>query len=387
MRILFRAPALTLSGYGVHSRQIFEWLNSIPNVEIVSEMLRWGQTTWLVNDKYCKNIENIMSTAKEPAGAFDMSVQVQLPDEWNSNAARYNIGVSAFVETDKCNSKWIEKCNEMDAVIVPSTFTKDIIERSGKVETPIHVIPEWYNPLIEKSKNDKVRLNLDTDFNFLTVGTLTGFNSADDRKNIFNAIKWFAETFPDNPDVGLIVKTCSGKGTEIDRKLTQRTFESVMAEVKKGKKYPKIYLLHGTLNESEIASLYKHKNVNAFLLPTRGEGYGLPLVESAAAGLPIITTGYSGHMDFLKEELIQSIDYELIKIPKSRVDNRIFIQGCRWADPSESDTKEKMLGVYNNYNKYKKNAIILQKHIRNNYSKKHILQKYFNFYNLIKEEC
>ena len=56
-------------------------------------------------------------------GVYDLTVQVQLPDEWKPELGRKNIGISAFVETDKCNPKWVKKCNEMDHVIVPSTFT------------------------------------------------------------------------------------------------------------------------------------------------------------------------------------------------------------------------------------------------------------------------
>ena len=57
-------------------------------------------------------------------------VQLQLPDEWDSNLAKKNIGVSAFVETDRCNPQWIDKCNEMDAVIVPSKFTDQLKRRN-----------------------------------------------------------------------------------------------------------------------------------------------------------------------------------------------------------------------------------------------------------------
>ena len=127
MKVLLRAPLLTNSGYGVHSRQVFELLNERTDIDLVVECLNWGQTPWLINE----NLEDglvgkIMSKSKKIEGKFDLSIQIQLPDEWNHNIATKNIGISAFVETNRCNPKWIDACNKMDMIIVPSEFTKNV---------------------------------------------------------------------------------------------------------------------------------------------------------------------------------------------------------------------------------------------------------------------
>ncbi len=105
----------------------------IPNVELHAEILNWGMTSWILDgDRQEGLLGRIMyrSTSSDQKN-FDLSVQVQLPDEWDPSIARVNIGVSAFVETDRCNPKWIENCNKMDAIIVPSNFTKQVACRSG----------------------------------------------------------------------------------------------------------------------------------------------------------------------------------------------------------------------------------------------------------------
>ena len=79
---------------------------------------------------------------------------------------------------------------------------------------------------------------------------------------------------------------------------------------------------------------------------TRGEGYGLPLLEASCSGMPVITTNWSGHLDFMRKGKFIGVDYEMIDIPQSRIDGGIFIEGARWADPSETDAKKRFRKFY-----------------------------------------
>ena len=350
MNVVIRAPLLSVSGYGVHSRQIFKWLSNKKNINLTSQVVPWGNTSWMINpDLEGGMVRDVIKTSENNANrAFDMSFQVQLPDEWDPKLARKNVGVSAVIETDRCNPEWIVAINKMDAVIVPSEHVKKIILNTGEITTKLFVVPEWYLEQIDRGEIEDLGIEFETDFNFLTVAQFTGHDPYTDRKNLYFTVKWFCETFANDPDVGLILKTNHGRGTHIDRKITQNKIRQLVSEVRKGE-YPKIHLLHGNITSSEIAGLYSHPKVKCLLSLTRGEGFGLPLLEAAASGLPVMATNWSAHLDFLNLGKFIPINYSLIDIPKNKIDGRIFTQGMRWADPVESDFKKKITKLRNKY--------------------------------------
>lgn len=378
MRVLLRAPLLSLSGYGVHSRQIYQWLEKLPNIQLDVELLQWGMTTWLINpDELDGMVGRIMSKSKQIENGYDLTFQVQLPDEWDSNLGKINIGITAAVETTICSSRWIDACNKMDAIIVPSEFTKSVLQRSGIITKDVHVIPEWYNEKIDDKS--KINLNLNSKFNFLSIGTITSNNAEDDRKNMFYMLKWFCETFENNKKVGLVLKSSYGKGTAIDRRITINTIQKAISHIRKGK-FPKITILHGNMDEKEVASLYNHPKINCYITATRGEGYGLPLVDAAASGMPVIATNWSGHLDFLGDNFAK-VGYDLVDINKSRIDNRVFVEGAKWANVREKEFKEKLIKVFENYKTYQKDAKNHQRHVIGNFSKEVVLKMYDNFLN------
>lgn len=343
-KVIIRAPLLSMSGYGVHSRQIFRWLLSKKDINVVAQIVPWGNTTWMLKDSLDDGlIGEIMKRSVADRSAGDVSIQVQLPNEWSSDIARVNVGVSACVETDVCNPAWIADCNRMSAVVVPSTHVRDVLLKTGPVNVPLHVVPESFHPrLAEPAENVNLDLGLVTDFNFLMVGQITGNNPWNDRKNTFLTLKWMCEAFSNDPNVGIILKTNSGRGTTIDRAHTKSLLAQVLTEVRKGP-YPRVYLLHGNMTESEMSAVYKQPTVKAFVSLSRGEGFGLPILESAALGLPVITTNWSGQLDFMGLGKFIPVNYDLREIHPSRVDGKIFMQGSRWAEPDESDSKRKLL--------------------------------------------
>ncbi len=383
MNVILRAPLLSISGYGVHSRQVFKWLESRKDINLYTQVVQWGNTSWMINSEAEGGIvKRVMDLSRPHEAKADMSFQVQLPDEWESDLAKVNVGVSAVIETDRCNPQWIECMNKMDAVIVPSTHVRDIILNTGNVTTKLFVVPEWYHEEIDGKEESKLDIELETDFNFLTVAQFTGSDPDTDRKNLLTTIKWFCEAFQDDQNVGLVLKTNFGRGTRIDRQITKNKIRQVISEVRKGQ-FPKIHLIHGNLTPNEIISLYRHPKVKCFLSLTRGEGFGLPILESAACSLPVMTTNWSAHLDFLNLGKFIPIDYKLITVPENKCDDRIFLQGMKWAEPSETDFKKKILKLRDKYNMPKQWADDLSIRVRKQFNSKTIMSQYDEVLDLI----
>ena len=138
-KVLLRGPALSKSGYGEHTRQIFRYLLT-KNVDVTVQPMNWGITPWYINEKDQENIigEIISRSTFSPEAKYDISIQVQLPNEWDTSLARYNIGVTAGVETDFTNPQWAQlHCSKMDHVIVPSSFSRKSMLRKGSTQTKI----------------------------------------------------------------------------------------------------------------------------------------------------------------------------------------------------------------------------------------------------------
>ena len=330
-KVLLRAPVLTMSGYGVHSRQILRYLLQNPNISVDVQNLAWGNTPWDVNANSENGLigEALKRSVDDSKKDYDVSIQVQLPNEWDTSYAKFNVGVTAAVETDKCNPTWTSvHCEKMDMVIVPSEHTKNSLDKSAVTNTPIKVVPESY---YDEILDDPIGLDLplETSFNFLTVGVLTGNNPNTDRKNLFYLIKWFVEEFKGNDDVGLIIKTNSGRDTTIDKKMTKSLLKKVLSEIGH-QGTPRVYLLHGPMSRKEMTGLYKHESVKAFVSCTRGEGFGLPFLESAAADLPVIATNWSAHTEFLNMGKWINLDYDLNEVHSSKFDNNIFVENTKF---------------------------------------------------------
>jgi glycosyltransferase involved in cell wall biosynthesis len=317
----------------------------------------------------------------------DVSFQVQLPNEWDVSLAKFNVGMTAGVETDICNPEWARvHLPKMDAVIVPSEHAKRAFVNTGCDPRNVHIVPEAYFDVInDEPSNDELPLNLETNFNFLVFGQITGGDPESDRKNLFYTIKWFCEAFKDDPTVGVVIKTNAGRNTKIDKRVTMNMLRRLLDEVRQGPG-PKFYLLHGHMTEKEIATLYRHEDIRALVSLTRGEGFGLPILEAAACDLPVITTNWSAHTEFLGLGKSIAVDYELVNIPKHRVDNKIFIEGARWAMPNEADAKKKLLKFRKSPALPKTWAKELGKKIRQNYSQQAIAEKYTATWKKISEK-
>jgi glycosyltransferase involved in cell wall biosynthesis len=356
-KVFFRGPVLTRSGYGEQARFALRSLRSREDLfEVFIQPIKWGQTSWTSEmDEEREWIDNTIEKTiayMQSGGQFDMSLQVTIPNEFQ-RVAPINIGYTAGIETNKVAPEWLQKGNEqVDKIITISTHSKQVYENTVataqnqqtgetfeyRLNTPVEYVS--YPTKVFDTLPD-LNLDLTTSFNFLTVAQYGP------RKNLVNTIKWFVEEFC-KEDVGLVVKTNIAKNSLADRQRSFSALRSILAS------YPdrqcKVYLIHGDLTDAEMHSLYKNEKIDAFLALPHGEGFGLPIFEASYSGLPVVATGWSGHLDFLTDtegnEHFFNVAFDLQPVQQEVVWNGVLIKESMWAYPREQSAKEKMRLCY-----------------------------------------
>ena len=366
-KILVRGPALSRSGYGEHCRSVLRALRSDDRNEVYLLNVGWGHSGWIAEDTEEREwIDNtIMNTARAVQSGvrdFVTSIQVQLPNEWQK-LCEHNIGVTAGVETTKAPEDWNTACLEMDKVIVPSQHSKECF--SDSAQEVIEVI----NFPARKIKAKNINFNLSTNFNFLTVAQWNP------RKNLEQTISSFIQEFQ-NEEVGLIIKTGIVGGSHIDREQTKERLDALLGHIKKDSKC-KVYLFHGSLSDEEMVSLYKNKNVSAYITTSHGEGFGLPVFEAAQHGVPVIAPNWGGIRDFSNDSFVE-LEYDEKELEEHQVWEGVLEAGSKWCFPKTTSVRTQMREVYNNLSKYKKIAKILQNTINENFTEQSVYLCYNN---------
>ena len=381
--VLVTAPVATRSGYGAHSRDIIRSLINIGKYDVKIWPVKWGSTPMnALNDQDPNDkpiIERLLSNPTLP-NKPDVHVHIVVPNEF-SPIGKYNIGITAGLECTACPPSWLEGMNRMDLNIVPSTFVKNTMENvsfdiqdentkkiKGQLKNtkPIEVLFEGADTNIFKKTKEFSKPFLDEmkkvkeSFNFLYLGHWLQGKLGEDRKDTAMLIKVFLETFKNKKKKpGLILKTSGASFSVLDREEILKKIEKIKSGVSGD--LPNIYLLHGDFYDDEINELYNHPKIKAHVNITHGEGFGRPLLESSLSGKPIITSAWSGHMDFLNSKNSILISGNLVDVPKSSFPENMYVKGAQWFTVNYELTSRSMLDVFNNYKKYTMGANKLAK--------------------------
>lgn len=354
--ILFIAPALTVSGYGSHSRDILKALWQSGEFNISLHPLNWGHTS--MYDEYSpemkiilkESFRNRISTTKDL-----ICIHVGVPHEFQP-LGKFNIGITAGLESTQLPESWIKACNKMNCLVVPSKFQKELFLRSG-VTAPIEVISEGVDTEIfnlNKNFEKVIPEDINEKYLFLTTGQWMLKPLNEDRKQIGKLISFFFKFFENNKEAALIIKTMSLNNSSVDREMTK---ERIVELIPPGVKHPKIHFIHGSFTDSEMAGIYKHENIKGFISFTSGESWGRGIFEAAACGVPIIVPGWSGYMDFLLPRYSTLLDFTLQEIPSSNYHLNYFGPGHKWAVVNEEDAMRKLNDFILNYENKKKEAL------------------------------
>jgi glycosyltransferase involved in cell wall biosynthesis len=308
LSILVSAPIYYNGSFGVVGRGIVEAL-SLSGAKV-------GFDAWKEGDRSIPLKDIIKKAESVKVQNPDIFIRVSHPDSFDvlQSNGKYKIGVGVTEERELRFPKWIKYANSYcDQVWLPSNFCKRTFDNAGVVNT--HVVPNGFDPAIFNSRVPKMDYGTDN-FVFLFLGV------SQIRKGVHLLIDAFTEEFGEN-EATLVIKTMD------------------WGQITSPRKNIKIEHSNQGVPEMKMGSFYT--GADAFVLPTRAEGFGMPILEAMACKLPVIVTNYSGHLDFCNNKnsyLIECDNYE----------TRMFRDdpNAMGAEPNKEHLKWLMRFVYEN---------------------------------------
>ncbi len=363
---LISCPFDTYSGYGARSRDILKSIirTDKHRVKLISQP--WGNTRF----GFCQDhpeweflLDHVLN--EDLTDQPELWAQITVPNEFKA-MGKFNIGFTAGIESTLVNGEWIEGMNRMDLNIVSSEHSKKAFLNSrfekknketdkviSKIEItkPIEVLFEGANldTYFPTKEPCLIDFDIKESFAYLFVGHWLQGEIGEDRKNVGLLVKAFFETFKNkSKQPALILKTSGANSSYMDRNEILRKINLIKSSCQG--KLPNVYLLHGDFTDKEMNSLYNHNKIKAMVSLTKGEGFGRPLLEFSLSKKPIITTGWSGHMDFLVPKFNTLISGELKNVHPSAA-NSMLLKESHWFNPHHKEVSKALKLVFENYKK------------------------------------
>ena len=373
---IISCPIDTYSGYGARSRDIVKALIKSDKYDVRILPQRWGATSFgflkADNPEHKQIIDRILPQPQLPKQP-DVWMQITVPNEFQP-VCKFNIGVTAGIETTVCDPSWIEGLNRMNLNLVSSEHAKQVFENSKfearnqqtnqvekliELKAPVEVLFEGADINIYKKidippKNDLADLlySIPEQFAFLFVGHWLQGALGEDRKNVGMMIKTFLETFKNVKDKpALILKTQGATASIIDKNDILDKIRQIQKLIG-DKDLPNVYLIHGMFDDEEMNALYNHPKVKAHITFTKGEGFGRPLLEASISAKPVVAPNWSGHIDFLHKDMSVLLSGKLTQLHPSAVIQNMLLAESGWFTVDYKAASDKLRDIYKNYKNY-----------------------------------
>jgi len=358
----------TYSGYGARSRDLVKAIIETDKYDVKILPQRWGNTPWnfIEENPEWSFLNNHILYDNKLSKQPEIWMQITVPNEFQP-VGKFNIGVTAGMETTLVSAPWIEGCNRMNLVITSSEFAKSVFQNTKyeiknaqgvsqgmlELKTPIEVVFEGVDLEKYKSTNEIFDLqSIKEDFAYLFVGHWLQGDFGQDRKNVGYMIKAFLETFKNKAKKpALILKTSIMGSSIMDRDELLKRINSIRDSVN-STNLPNIYLVHGDLSDEEMNTLYNHPKIKAMVSLTKGEGFGRPLLEFSVSKKPIIVSNWSAHTEFLHSEFVTLIEGKLENVHPSAAVKDMILTEAQWFQVDPSSVGHYLKDVFENYKKY-----------------------------------
>lgn len=347
MKVLYTSAAYDSSGYAEAARNYICALSQQPDIDLSLQIVSFENWSTDVGDHYKKVMAPLVDKPISP--------DVQIIHLTPENFARYyrpgikNIGYTVW-ETSKLPDSWIPMLNKMDEIWVPCDWNVEVFKDSG-VTVPVVKVPHTFSKESFTSVDLPESFNIsEDDFVFYSIFQWSA------RKNPEGLLKAYWHEFSDKDNVTLVLKTYAYDHNSQDAEFIKQT-------IKKLKKtmwlndLPPIVLMHESLSREEIAAL--HTRGNAFVLPHRAEGWGIPHFESMALNNVTVSSRYSGNLEFMNDQNSFLVDCQTT--PCYGMGRPTYNGRMTWGEPDVVELGKQMRKAYEGYRPPEEPSLVLEK--------------------------
>lgn len=255
---------------------------------------------------------------------------------------------NSMFETDRIPASWVDALNGMDEVWVPTQFNRQTYTRAGVIPQKIRTIPYGIDPkLFTTQVSPRRDLFSPHKFNFISVFEWTR------RKGWEILLKAFLDEFAPSENVALNLVVYRGTGTNGQTNPAEQAHQFIRAQLGYSlDQIPTINFIEAAFSHQQIPALYAA--ADAFVLPSHGEGWGMPYMEAMAMGLPTIGTCWSGNLEFMNEANSYLIEIDgLAPVDQAQVADNPYYAGHLWAEPNLRHLRQLMRRVVTNQDEAK----------------------------------
>lgn len=334
-KILYIAPLKDFSGYATAARNYVISLAKTGRCDLVTRHVTYDGGGYIPN-----LLEKTI--ANKTTSEVDIVIQQLTPNECEPRPDVFNVLYFAW-ETDKVPNEWVKQINKMDLAFVPCEANV-IAARVAGVKIPVVKMPHTFDVENYKKAVPFDIAGFESHMKFLSIC------QASKKKGIDSLLFAYLAEFTAADETLLILKTYFGPSDgDAERNAMLQQVENIKNILRLDRNaYPRVLVLHGVSSDTAIEKLYATSD--CYVLPSRGEGWGIPHFEALCYGIPSIGSDWGGTSEFINNKngwLVKSVLEPCHAMPHPH--SFMYTAADNWAEPSINDIRRAMRAAFHEW--------------------------------------
>jgi glycosyltransferase involved in cell wall biosynthesis len=330
MNVAYLGPLKDYSGYGEANRHFVAALDTA-GVNVIPQLVTYSHET---------SDFGALGARIEPMfdrkGDYRIKILHTTPNAFKKHMepGKYHIG-HFFWETDRVPDDFVKGLQLCDEIWTGSEANKQALLSTG-VDKPVYIIPQAID--MDRAPVEPYVLPDFDGFLFYSIFEWT------DRKNPAALLKAYWEEFQDDENVGLLIKTYFHNFQLGNKRMIRHQVEH-MKRRSGLDKFPPVFLYLDLMDRVQLERI--HETGDVYVSAHRGEGWGVPQVEAATHGKPMISTAYGGCHEYFEDgKNAMLLPYEMVPVTGMEHSHNWYTREQKWADVDHAALRAALRSAY-----------------------------------------